>query len=145
MATEQYESPDDQMRAAIAFMQRANQASDMAGACVLESWTCPHCRAQQWTAHGFCETLKCGQCGKTTASKVPRIPQPGEVSKEALQEAIRLVRMTFPEIGEDTRKWIDAHEGAMRCVSTAYACLEVHRALNLVEEYARKMSGGHTA
>lgn len=134
-----------QARAAIEFMQNAHQMSDVNGACVLESWTCPHCHQQQRTAHFFRETLKCGACGKTCASRVPRLPQPGEVTKDQLIEAIRLVRSIYPEMTAETREWIGKHEGAVRAIATALACDEARRALGRVEDIARQMSGGHHA
>lgn len=143
-----YEDHDEfqrQARDAILFMQHAHQMSDMNGACVLESWTCPHCQQQQRSAHSFRETLKCGRCKKTTMSRVPRLPQPGEMTKDQLLEAIRLVRSIYPEVTDETREWISKHEGAVRAIATTLACDEARRALAKVEEVARQMSGGHHA
>lgn len=143
----EYEGPEEaarrEMRSAVQFMQAANQASDMTGACVLESWTCHHCKQQQRSAHGFCETLKCGRCGRTTASRVPRLPQPGELTAEMILEAIRMVRNIYPEVPESTREWVSKQEGAVRAIATSLACDEARRALDKIEEVARTMSGGH--
>lgn len=123
------------------FMQHAHQMSDISGACVLESWTCPHCKQQQRTAHGFMETLKCGKCSRTTASRVPRLPQPGELTPEMILEAIRLVRSIYPAVSPETLAWIGKHEGAVRSIATTLACDEARRALDKVEAVAHQMRG----
>lgn len=133
----------DEMRQAIVFMQNANRMSDMKGACVLEVFTCPHCHTQQRSAHQFCETLKCGKCGKTTKSRVPRLPTEGEITAEAMIEAIRLVRNTLPDVPKETREWCLKQEGAVRTVACTLAVYEARRILDMVQDVARKLSGGH--
>lgn len=135
----------DETEKAVAFMQAANAASDMNGACVLETFTCSRCAQKQRTAHAWCETLKCGKCGHSNRSRVPRLPTEGEISAEAMIEAIRLVRMTLPEVPQSAREFCLRQEGAIRTVATTLAVCEAQRILDMVMDVARKLSGGHKA
>lgn len=127
------------------FMQVAQQQAKMGGACVLEFFTCDRCQQQQTSTHAFCESLPCARCGNRMASKVPRLPQPGEMTVDGLVFAITQLRQAFPLPNDETRKWIERQEGAVKCVASAYAMMAVHRVLDTIQEIGRATSGGHQA
>lgn len=133
----------DEVQKAIAFMQAANASSDVNGACVLETFTCSKCGQQQRTVHFWSETLKCGKCGHSNRSRVPRLPTEGEISADAMMEAIRLVRMTLPDVPASAREFCLKQEGAIRTVATTLAVCEAQRLMDMVMDVARKLSGGH--
>lgn len=133
----------DEVKRAVTFMQAALSTSDLRGACVVETFTCTGCKTQQRTIHGWTETLKCGKCGHSNKSRVPRLPAEGEITADDLIQAIHLVRQTLPTVPEGARDFCLKQDGAIRTVATTLAVSEAHRVLNLVQDVARKLSGGH--
>lgn len=141
--TQPYEEPQDEFQKAVEFMQAANASSDLNGACVLETFTCSRCAQKQRSTHAWSETLKCGKCGHSNRSRVPRLPTEGEITAEAMIEAVRLVRMTLPEVPASAREFCLKQEGAIRTVACTLAVCEAQRILDMVMDVARKLSGGH--
>lgn len=141
----QHEEPGDELQKAIAFMQAALTTSNMHGACIVETFTCSKCAQQQRTIHAWSETLKCGACGHSNRSRVPRLPTEGEITADAMMEAIRLVRMTLPDVPQSARDFCLRQEGAIRTVATTLAVCEAQRLMDMVMDVARKLSGGHKA
>lgn len=126
------------------FIAEAQKAAKLTGACVLEVFSCPHCgTGEQMAAHHFCESVVCGNCKKTVPSKVPPASRPGEVTKENLMQAIRLVRGTLPDIRPETIEFCERQEGHVRCVGTTIGVMHTRKMLDKVEEVARALSGGH--
>lgn len=139
-----YEDSGDADRSAQVFIMRARQMAEQNnGVCCMEYFTCSRCGQQQVSTHPFAESIPCQKCQHRNASKMPRLPQRGEVTKEMLDEAIRLVKVAYQRPSEATKEWMDRHEGAVRTFAIAWACEEVHRAMDTVREFARAMSGGH--
>ncbi len=131
---------------AIGFIRKCVEMSNSAGACVIESVNCTQCGDQTSAVHRFAAKIKCRKCGHEVASAVPGFALPGEVSKYQLQEAIRLVRNAHLDPNVEVCKYLDntaANAPGIGALMVAYASKEVIRAMNLVEELARVMSGGH--
>jgi transcription elongation factor Elf1 len=125
------------------FFRAARDAADVTGACVLEHFTCKKCGNKQFTAHGFREVVPCGQCGKPLNSKVPQIPQPGQVTAAMWTEAISAIRRGVPVVNPETIEWIDKQEGHVKSIAITYSTHAIHQMLNALQDITRKMSGGH--
>lgn len=149
MAKQEYGSDDgydDQSKNDSTFIANARaMCRKHGGACVFEFFHCAHCNEEHFGTHPFCERLICPNCKKPSRSRVPRLPQPGEVTNDMLIEAIRCVRIATPVVNEATAEWLKKQEGAVIAVANAHTCVEIHRVLNHIEDIARHFSGGHRA
>jgi hypothetical protein len=139
------DSGGDEVQKAIAFMQATLSTSKLHGACIVETFACSNCGQGQRTVHAWSETLKCGACGHSNKSRVPRLPTEGEITADAMMEAIRLVRMTLPDVPASAREFCLKQEGAIRTVATTLAVCEAQRLMDMVMNVARQLSGGHKA
>lgn len=128
------------------FIENAKTMARMNGACVFEFFTCPNpeCAFQQAVTHPFREVVPCAKCGQRMASRVPRLELPGEVTKLMLEQAIYLVRQAYPQPCDATREWLEKQEGPIKAVALAWACVEVNKALNSIQTFARAMTGAHS-
>lgn len=126
------------------FMRHMKWAAKTHGFVVVEYHKCDGCGGGNLIMHGgAAEVLKCYHCGHRYAAAHPRLPLPGEVTKENLSDAIRDVRAVYPKPSEDVRKAIENATPGVRGVMMGFATTEVHRVLDEVERLARHRSGGH--
>lgn len=125
------------------FMAHSRLLARAKGVVALEFFECVGCNREFTRAHPFCESLPCTHCGHWNVSKSPRLPTPGEVTKEMLSEAMRAVRSVYPEINDATAAWMDRQEGHVRAIGAAMGCREARKALDQVERFARMLSAGH--
>ncbi|MCC6425629.1 MAG: hypothetical protein IT435_02290 [Phycisphaerales bacterium] len=142
-AQQEYDGEDSNEVDLQRFMENAKAMARLNGACVFEFFTCPNpeCGFQQAATHPFREVVCCAKCGQRMASRVPRIELPGEVTRDHLTEAIRVVRMCNPEPPGRVQEYLDAQEPQIKAIAIAWASLEVRRALDKVRDVARTLAG----
>lgn len=116
----------------------AMRVADALGFITIEATTCPHCQHRNIYAHVFNEHLTCMACQKPFPSKIPRPPQPGEVTAAhmeaamvALHRAARKEQVELPAIGAE--EWATYPELVQRAMKR-YALSEVLKSLERTKE-----------
>jgi hypothetical protein len=137
VATEEYSEEDLETLKKMAHgMSVIIEQSVEHGAVVCEALQCSKCQNHSYIVHRWTETIQCQTCGMTHASRVPRLPMPGEVTLDHLTQALATLRQTYANVPNCKFSEWDTLDDKTKLLVTSNITAAVVAAMDQVEKLA---------